>query len=183
MFLKALRRRKPIVDLLRETQGSGKGGLSRSLGVTDIILYGVGSSVGAGIYSLIGVGVSVFASPFPYPCMIHAYMPHQGIGRFSYPSLIQLSPYFSRPFLIYRPRKLGLLSPFHSCFAAWPASSPPCPTLSSRLASQSPAQLTPSCMRPSASFRLGSWDGTSPSGTGSLPRSSLGRGPSISPTS
>ena len=57
MFLKALRRRKPIVDLLRETSGA-KGSLSRSLGVADIILYGVGSSVGAGIYSLIGVGVS-----------------------------------------------------------------------------------------------------------------------------
>ncbi|GMH75741.1 hypothetical protein TrLO_g564 [Triparma laevis f. longispina] len=53
--LKALKRRKPIVDLLRE-QNSSKNRLSRTLGVFDIILYGVGSSVGAGIYSLIGVG-------------------------------------------------------------------------------------------------------------------------------
>lgn len=30
----------------------------------DIILYGVGSSVGAGIYSLIGVGVSTYVESF-----------------------------------------------------------------------------------------------------------------------
>jgi len=59
-FFRALKRRKPIVELLRESNSStSKQGLQRSLGVTDLILYGVGSSVGAGIYSLIGVGAEV----------------------------------------------------------------------------------------------------------------------------
>mmetsp|Transcript_4178 Transcript_4178/g.8413 ORF Transcript_4178/g.8413 Transcript_4178/m.8413 type:complete len:601 (-) Transcript_4178:18-1820(-) len=53
----ALKRRKPIVELLRESNSStSKEGLQRKLGATDLILYGVGSSIGAGIYSLIGLG-------------------------------------------------------------------------------------------------------------------------------
>jgi hypothetical protein len=58
-FAHALKRRKPIVELLRESNSSTSKGLQRKLGVTDLILYGVGSSIGAGIYSLIGLGAEV----------------------------------------------------------------------------------------------------------------------------
>ena len=34
-------------------------GLKRSLGLTDVIFYGVGCSVGAGIYSLVGIGAKL----------------------------------------------------------------------------------------------------------------------------
>ena len=33
--------------------------LKRTLGLFDVLIYGVGASVGAGIYSLVGVGASV----------------------------------------------------------------------------------------------------------------------------
>lgn len=50
--LSALTRRRPaIVD-----QQSQQEGLQRRLGALDLIFYGVGCSVGAGIYSLVGVG-------------------------------------------------------------------------------------------------------------------------------
>jgi amino acid transporter len=55
-FLLALRRRKPIIDLLRERNSASSSSLKKCLTASDLILYGVGSSVGAGIYSLIGVG-------------------------------------------------------------------------------------------------------------------------------
>ncbi len=55
-LLKAFRRRKPIIDLLRSRSSNNSTSLKKVLGVSDLILYGVGSSVGAGIYSLIGVG-------------------------------------------------------------------------------------------------------------------------------
>lgn len=50
-WLKALTRRRPI-----NTTGSGNNQLQRRLGAWDLIFYGVGCSVGAGIYSLVGVG-------------------------------------------------------------------------------------------------------------------------------
>jgi len=53
----ALRRRKPIGEILRaHAATSSKSSLKKCLGPYDLILYGVGSSIGAGIYSLIGLG-------------------------------------------------------------------------------------------------------------------------------
>jgi len=53
----ALRRRKPIAEILRShASSSRKDKLKKCLGPFDLILYGVGSSIGAGIYSLIGLG-------------------------------------------------------------------------------------------------------------------------------
>ena len=51
--LKAMSRRKTLAEA-QESEG-GSGGLRRSLTATDLILYGVGSSVGAGIFVLVGL--------------------------------------------------------------------------------------------------------------------------------
>ena len=59
--LKAMTRRKTLAEA-RSTNESGGGGLLRSLTGIDLILYGVGSSVGAGIYVMVGLG-SVIAGP------------------------------------------------------------------------------------------------------------------------
>ena len=58
-FLRSLFRRKPVSAFLeeREDRGKdGKSGLSESLGLTDLLGYGVGCTVGAGIYSQISIG-------------------------------------------------------------------------------------------------------------------------------
>ena len=52
--------RKPIKKCLEEREKrckDGKTGQSESLGLTDLLGYGVGCTVGAGIYSQIAVGV------------------------------------------------------------------------------------------------------------------------------
>jgi hypothetical protein len=51
--LKAMGRRKTLAEA-QENDG-GNGGLRRSLTAIDLILYGVGSSVGAGIFVLVGL--------------------------------------------------------------------------------------------------------------------------------
>ena len=54
-------RRKPIQDCLeeRDNRGSEEGsGLAESLGLTDLLGYGIGCTVGAGIYSQISIGVA-----------------------------------------------------------------------------------------------------------------------------
>lgn len=59
---RSLFRRKPIHAFLeeREDRGSKEGnGLAESLGLTDLLGYGIGCTVGAGIYSQIAVGVGV----------------------------------------------------------------------------------------------------------------------------
>ncbi|CAB9521785.1 affinity cationic amino acid transporter 1 [Seminavis robusta] len=60
--LKAMARRKTLAEAKNTDDGSGSGGLLRSLTGIDLVLYGVGSSVGAGIYVMIGLG-SVIAGP------------------------------------------------------------------------------------------------------------------------
>ena len=59
----AITRRKPLSrhsstvnDDGNEQDDDQHGSLKRTLGVTDLILYGIGCSVGAGIYSLVGIG-------------------------------------------------------------------------------------------------------------------------------
>ena len=52
--LKAMGRRKTLAEA-QESEGGGGGGLRRSLTAMDLILYGVGSSVGAGIFVLVGL--------------------------------------------------------------------------------------------------------------------------------
>mmetsp|Transcript_428 Transcript_428/g.1104 ORF Transcript_428/g.1104 Transcript_428/m.1104 type:complete len:641 (+) Transcript_428:251-2173(+) len=47
------------VDLIDGDNGSSSGGLRRSLTATDLVLYGVGSSVGAGIFVLVGIGAKL----------------------------------------------------------------------------------------------------------------------------
>ncbi len=59
ILLRSLFRRKPIKLCLeeREDRGKdGKSGLSESLGLIDLLGYGVGCTVGAGIYSQIAIG-------------------------------------------------------------------------------------------------------------------------------
>ena len=41
------------------TSGEDTASLKRTLGVTDLVFYGIGCSVGAGIYSLVGIGAKV----------------------------------------------------------------------------------------------------------------------------
>ncbi len=50
--LKAMGRRKTLTEA-QESDDSG--GLRRSLTAVDLVLYGVGSSVGAGIFVLVGL--------------------------------------------------------------------------------------------------------------------------------
>jgi basic amino acid/polyamine antiporter, APA family len=56
--LKAMGRRKTLAEA-KCTEDSNGGGLLRSLTGMDLILYGVGSSVGAGIYVMVGIGASL----------------------------------------------------------------------------------------------------------------------------
>mmetsp|Transcript_22883 Transcript_22883/g.32011 ORF Transcript_22883/g.32011 Transcript_22883/m.32011 type:complete len:376 (-) Transcript_22883:71-1198(-) len=51
-------RRKPLSEAMSSEEDSRKG-LKRSLSAFDLILYGVGSSVGAGIYCLVGIGAEL----------------------------------------------------------------------------------------------------------------------------
>jgi hypothetical protein len=46
-------RRKTLAEA--QSTGDGSGGLRRTLTAVDLILYGVGSSVGAGIFVLVGL--------------------------------------------------------------------------------------------------------------------------------
>ncbi len=68
----AIKRRKPLTPLPSPRQSPKIGrqieaqgqiedatSLKRTLGVTDLIFYGIGCSVGAGIYSLVGIGAKV----------------------------------------------------------------------------------------------------------------------------
>ena len=51
---------KPIEAFLAEREARPKGrSLAERLGLIDLLGYGVGSTVGAGIYSLIGIGVGI----------------------------------------------------------------------------------------------------------------------------
>ena len=57
--LHAMTRRKTIAEAREQDDGSSSssssGGLSRTLTAYDLVLYGVGSSVGAGIFVLVGL--------------------------------------------------------------------------------------------------------------------------------
>ena len=60
--LRSLFRRKPISVCLEERKDRGAKdgtGLAESLGLTDVLGYGIGCTVGAGIYSQISIGVGV----------------------------------------------------------------------------------------------------------------------------
>src|SRR5215470_12742412 len=46
--------RKSLESCLREAYGGGRNGLHRSLGVVSLTAFGVGCTVGAGIFSLTG---------------------------------------------------------------------------------------------------------------------------------
>ena len=52
--LKAMSRRKTLAEA-QESDGGNGGGLRRTLTAFDLVLYGVGSSVGAGIFVLVGL--------------------------------------------------------------------------------------------------------------------------------
>ena len=53
--VKAMMRRKTLAEAQSSADGTGCGGLRRTLTAVDLILYGVGSSVGAGIFVLVGL--------------------------------------------------------------------------------------------------------------------------------
>jgi APA family basic amino acid/polyamine antiporter len=53
-FLSQLTRTKPLKSFDRE-----KNTLKKCLGLVDLVAYGVGCSVGAGVYSLVGVGAQI----------------------------------------------------------------------------------------------------------------------------
>jgi hypothetical protein len=52
--VKAMMRRKTLAEAQSTGDGSGVG-LRRTLTAVDLVLYGVGSSVGAGIFVLVGL--------------------------------------------------------------------------------------------------------------------------------
>ena len=58
--LKSLLAIKPIEAFLAEREARPEGHrLAEQLGLSDLLGYGVGCTVGAGIYSLIGIGVGI----------------------------------------------------------------------------------------------------------------------------
>ena len=65
-FCSALFRRKPVKLFLEDRADTSKGNkLAESLGLTDLLGYGVGCTVGAGIYSQIAVGVGIAGMRVP----------------------------------------------------------------------------------------------------------------------
>ena len=67
--LRSLFRRKPIKVCLEERDTREKGsGLAESLGLADLLGYGIGCTVGAGIYSQIAIGVGV-AGKYSVTCV------------------------------------------------------------------------------------------------------------------
>ena len=52
-------RRKTVAEAKCTEDNTSGGGLLRSLTGVDLILYGVGSSVGAGIYVMVGIGANL----------------------------------------------------------------------------------------------------------------------------
>jgi len=54
--LRAMGRRKTLAEAQESSEESGGVGLKRSLNAFDLVLFGVGSSVGAGIFVLVGLG-------------------------------------------------------------------------------------------------------------------------------
>jgi len=56
--IKAMTRHKTLAEAKSTEDGSGSG-LMRSLTGLDLVLYGVGSSVGAGIYVMVGLGATI----------------------------------------------------------------------------------------------------------------------------
>eukprot|EP00592_Proboscia_alata_P028015 CAMPEP_0194434956 /NCGR_PEP_ID=MMETSP0176-20130528/85950_1 /TAXON_ID=216777 /ORGANISM="Proboscia alata, Strain PI-D3" /LENGTH=117 /DNA_ID=CAMNT_0039253751 /DNA_START=46 /DNA_END=395 /DNA_ORIENTATION=+ len=58
-MIECMLRRKPLSHALGDNNESSNVGLKRSLNAIDLIFYGVGSSVGAGIYCLIGIGAEL----------------------------------------------------------------------------------------------------------------------------
>ena len=58
--LKSLFTVKPVEAFLAERESRPKGySLAETLGLVDLLGYGVGCTVGAGIYSLIGIGAGI----------------------------------------------------------------------------------------------------------------------------
>jgi APA family basic amino acid/polyamine antiporter len=53
--MRAMGRRKTLEEAQENGGGGGGGGLRRTLTAIDLVLYGVGSSVGAGIFVLVGL--------------------------------------------------------------------------------------------------------------------------------
>lgn len=51
-------RRKTIAEVREQSDEVGSG-LRRSLTAIDLVLFGVGSSVGAGVYVLVGIGTKI----------------------------------------------------------------------------------------------------------------------------
>ncbi|CAB9499340.1 affinity cationic amino acid transporter 1 [Seminavis robusta] len=56
--VRALTRRRPVTTTPSSTDAEASQALKRSLNAVDLIFYGVGCSVGAGIYSLVGIGAN-----------------------------------------------------------------------------------------------------------------------------
>ena len=56
--LRAMGRRKTLAEAQETSEESGTG-LKRSLNAVDLVLFGVGSSVGAGIFVLVGLGAKI----------------------------------------------------------------------------------------------------------------------------
>ena len=54
--MRSLFQRKPIADLLHDTEASG--GLKRSLGVGDLVMLSIGAVIGAGIFSTLGTAAA-----------------------------------------------------------------------------------------------------------------------------
>eukprot|EP01132_Coremiostelium_polycephalum_P006061 gene6061-7550_t len=64
--IKSLIRKYPIhsyLDKIDEASPNDEDGLNKCLGVLDIISYGVGSTVGAGVFVSIGIAIATKAGP------------------------------------------------------------------------------------------------------------------------
>ena len=70
--IKSLLAVKPIEYFLEERESRPEGSsLAERLGLIDLLGYGVGSTVGAGIYSLIGIGAGIAGDLIRIPSILH----------------------------------------------------------------------------------------------------------------
>ena len=61
--LKKLTRRKRVVDIIAERASDGEDGLKRTLTVLELIAYGIGATVGAGLFVVTGEAAKSLAGP------------------------------------------------------------------------------------------------------------------------
>lgn len=88
---KSVFRKKPIDVLLKESSGSGRRTLSRSMGALELTALGVGAIIGTGIFVLTGVAAANYAGPAVVISFIISGLA-AGLAALSYAELSSMMP-------------------------------------------------------------------------------------------